>query len=142
MSIENNEIESPEPFVTGTLNDGTEIYAARAISCYSMDQYEDTLKVAAISANTLAPIVLCGGETEINAFCTYPNKNAVCIITFEASEGGNVERWTDDGALFIEPVPDEGYVFDGYYVDGERVDVERFDFDKTTTVELRFALEG
>ena len=61
-----------------------------------------------------------------------------------AGEGGIINRYAEaDGTLYVEPVANEGYVFDGYYVDGAKIDGAkidgaRFDFNVTTTVEVRF----
>ena len=66
-----------------------------------------------------------------------PNRDVT--VSFEATEGGVIGRRAEDsGNLYVEPVAEEGYVFDGYYVNGEKIEPGRFEFSDDTTVEVRF----
>ena len=46
-----------------------------------------------------------------------------------------------DGQLYVEPIAEDGYVFDGYYVGDAKIEPGRFEFDTTTTVEMKFVKE-
>ena len=80
---------------------------------------------------------MIGASADIAAFCVSPDTDYV-DITYSASEGGIIDRWVEDGVLFVKPEAEEGYAFDGYYLDGERIDSEKFEFDGQCDLEVRF----
>lgn len=105
-----------------------------------MTEYEKNFVVSAFAKNTTKPIVMKGGEADVEAFCTASSTATYYNITFSAGEGGKIERSADyDGVLYVEPVADEGYAFDGYYVDGVKIEDSRFEFKSAITIEVRFA---
>ena len=138
VTFENNVVESAVDFEMGAV-DGVEIYGGKLLNVTSKSFYERNFKVFATSANSTVPIIMTGGATDIEVFCTAGNPKANCIVTYSAGEGGRIDRRVEDGVLYVEPIANEGYVFDGYYVDGEKIDVARFEFSGDVGVEVRFA---
>ena len=142
LNIENNEIESAKTLVTSKL-DGNDIYGA-VISgnCTSIDNLERNFVVSAFAKNNAKPIVMMGGEADIEAFCNASSTATYYNITYSATEGGIIKRWAEaDGVLYVEPIANEGYVFDGYYVGDVKIEDAQFKFSTTTTVEVRFVAE-
>lgn len=137
LNLENNEIESTKTLVSSKIS-GEELYGVQATgNCTLLKDFEKNFVVLGNSKNTTVPILMTGGEADIEAFCT---ASSGATVTFSAGEGGKIERRAEaDGVLYVEPAADEGYTFDGYYVDGVKIDGARFDFNTTTTVEVRFA---
>ena len=75
----------------------------------------------------------------VEAFCTAENASEYQKLTFAATEGGRIERYaSDDGALILAPMPDDGFVFDGYYLNGVKLETARFEFSTSTEIEVRF----
>ena len=87
---------------------------------------------------------MIGTDGDVEAFCKASSISTYYNLSFSCTEGGKLDRWTSGergGILYVEPVADEGYVFDGYYVDGARVEGDTFEFTKATKVEVRFVAE-
>ena len=140
LLLENNELECTIRDLSSAKLGDEEIYGAVLSACTPMDKFERTFVVQAISGNRKCPIVMMGGEADINAFCTASNATTATNLTFSATEGGIINRWTEDGNLFVEPVARDGYVFDGYYQNGTKLEGDSFNFASATTVEVRFVL--
>ena len=138
LLIKDNTIESSIRDLSSAKLGNDEIYGAVLSACTPMDKFEHTFVVQAISGNRKCPIVMTGGEADINAFCTTSNLTTPTNLTFSATEGGIINRWAEAGSLFVEPIAHEGYVFDGYYQNGEKLEGDRFEFASATTVEVRF----
>ena len=138
LCIEDNEINASKTYESSKLGD-EEIYGASlSANCTTIEHLDKNFVVLGTSKNTTVPIVMTGGEADIEAFCTA----ASATVTFSAGEGGKIERRAEaDGVLYVEPAADEGYVFDGYYLDGAKIEDARFEFGTTTTVEVRFVAE-
>ena len=142
LYMNNNTIESSVPLANGKY-DGGEVEGGFLMNCKSLDYFEKNFIVHATSGNKKAPLVLVGEEGNAEGFCTNSNPTTNVSVIFKASEGGRIGRSTDEGggALYIEPIADEGYRFDGYYVGDTRIEPGRFEFSANTNVELRFTAE-
>lgn len=140
LLIENNTINTENKLANGVLN-GEIIEGSMIGGSSSADYYAKNFTVSALPKNSKVPILLESENGEIEAFCK-GSSNDYKTITFSIKEGGIINRYTDgDGRLYIEPIADEGYVFDGYYVGEDKLDGEKFEFDTAVAVELRFVAE-
>jgi hypothetical protein len=139
LDVDNNDIASSTDLVTTKL-DGKEIYGAQiSANCTSIENFEKNFVVSALSKNSTKPIVMKGGEADIEAFCNASLTSSYYNIIFSASDGGKIERYADyDGLLYVVPVAEEGYKFDGYYFNGEKIDSATFNFNAFITVDVRF----
>lgn len=138
LTVENNEIESTRSLLAGKLG-GESIYGGIFSDCISMDQYERTFVVSAFAKNRTKPVVMTGGGTNIEAFCTAENASEYYKLSFSATEGGRLERHASaDGSLILSPTPKVGYAFDGYYLNGVKLETARFEFSTSTEIEVRF----
>lgn len=141
LKFENNTINSDNQFVTSKIGE-EEVYGGKLVACTTQDSRARTFVVSALSSNTTVPITATTGDGDIEMFCTASSKTTTYNITFSASEGGTIGRSaTDDGQLYVEPIAEDGYVFDGYYVGDAKIEPGRFEFDTTTTVEMKFVKE-
>lgn len=139
IHFENNVVESAADFESCEV-DGVEIYGGNLLKVTTKASHKRNFKVFALSANSTVPIIMMGGETDVEAFCTALNPKQNCVVSYTAGEGGVIERRADDdGLLYVEPIAEEGYVFDGYYLDGEKINSEKLEFSGNINLELRFA---
>ena len=139
LDIRDNEIDTSIRLSTGILG-GERIEGGLFGGCTSADEHARSFTVSCLSVMRSSAIVFGGGEVESEVYCNALG-SAEVKLTLHASEGGRIGRSTDEGggALYIEPIADEGYRFDGYYIGETRIDSARFGFASATTVELRFS---
>lgn len=135
LYMADNTIETPNEYISSELG-GESIFGAQLYHCRTAEEEASTFTVLATSSNQTVPLVLVGRDESIHAYSETPT----AVISFTATEGGIVDRRvTDDGTLYVEGIPDQGYRLDGYYVNGVKIDVQRYDFSKITNVTVQFS---
>ncbi|MBQ3065375.1 MAG: right-handed parallel beta-helix repeat-containing protein [Clostridia bacterium] len=143
LVISGNEVDAPLRDLEASNINGEECIGVYLRGCKLMDKWSTSFVVSATAANGSVPLVLRGTEGEIHVFCNAEAASKYYDFTLFCTEGGKIDRWgEDDGRLIVDPIAEEGYVFDGFYVDNVRIEGDRFEFAAATRVEVRFTAES
>ena len=139
LEMNNNKIASTNSAHKAAKIGNSSVLGARFMNCVSAADKASKCVVTMSSGNKNVPIVLLGGEKNIELFLSSSGAVFTRKLTVVTSEGGIIERWCDDdGVMYIEAVADEGYVFDGFFVDNKKIDVATYKFTADTTITARF----
>ena len=137
LSIENNALHTDREYVVSELGD-REIVGARLQNCISATYRSKNVAIQANAENQTAPIVLKDGDASVLLFCTGGNKG-ISTLRIRVDGGGRIDYTaSEDGALTVTAIPEDGYRFDGYYAEGNRLSEGRATFGYDTTVTARF----